>query len=129
MEQPNRRTRFPGRKISETFLDFADLLLQALGPRATIDQMEQALNLAFTVWNAVVYENVNGDARYIDMARNLTCHDRESAVLFDQLIDRKRNLFGEDDRLVGELKLTRHGGEIRLRAEARDPTRASSTTK
>ena len=43
VDQPKQRTRFPDRKISETFLDFADPLLAPLGPRATIAQMEQAL--------------------------------------------------------------------------------------
>jgi hypothetical protein len=129
VDQPNRRTRFPDRKISETFLHFADPLLQDLGPRATIDQMEQALKLAFTVWNGDVYDDVNGNTHYIDMVRNLTRHDRDGAALVDQLIARKRNLFGDDDRLVGEFKLTRKGGGICLRAEARDPTRTHSTTK
>jgi hypothetical protein len=129
VDQPNRRARFPDRKISETFLHFADPLLQDLGPHATIDQMEQALKLAFTVWNGVVYDDVNGNTHYLDMMRNQTRHDREIAALVDQLIARKRNLFGDDGRLVGEFKLTRKGGKIRLRAEARDPMRTSSTTK
>lgn len=129
VDQPNRRIKFPDRKISETFLDFAHPLLEPLGPGATVEQMEQILELACTVWNAVVYEDVNGNSRYIDMARNLTRQDRENAALVHQLIARKRNVFGDDDRLVGEFKLTLNGGEIRLRAEARDPTRTNSKAK
>lgn len=129
MAQPNRRTRFPDRKISETFLDFADPLLEPLGPDATVDQMEQALKIAFTVWNGVVYDKVNGNSHFLDMARKLTCHDRRIAALVEELISRKRKLFDDDDRLVGEFKFIRKGGEIRLRAEARDPTHAGSTTE
>ena len=128
MDQPNRRARFPDRKISETFLHFADPLLEPLGPRATLDQMEQALKLAFTVWNGVVYDDVNGNTHYLDTLRNQAGDDREIAALVDRLIARKRKLFGDDHRLVGEFKLIRKGGEIRLRAEARDPTRKLSTT-
>ena len=37
------------------------------------------------------------------------------------MIARKRNLFGDDHRVVGQFKLTRKKGELRLWAEARDP--------
>jgi hypothetical protein len=73
VDQPNRRKRFPDRKTSETLMHFADPLLEPLGPRATIDQMEQALKIAFTVWKGVVYDKVNGNSHYLDMARKLTC--------------------------------------------------------
>lgn len=122
VDQPKQRTRFPDRKISETFLDFADPLLAPLGPRATIAQMEQALKIAFTVWNGVVYDKVNGNNHFLDMMRNQTRHNRDIAALVDRLIARKRKLFGDDDRLVGEFKFLRKGGKLRLRAEARDPT-------
>jgi len=49
-------------------LHYAEPLLDALGPDATDDQMEQPLKIAFTVWNAVVYETVNGDRHFLDMA-------------------------------------------------------------
>jgi hypothetical protein len=74
VDQRNRRIKLPARKISETFLDFADPLLEPLGRGATVDQMEQALKIAFTVWNGVVYDKVNGNSHHLDMARKLTCH-------------------------------------------------------
>ena len=91
--------------------------------------MEQALKIAFTVWNGVVYDKVNGNSHYLDMARKLTCHDRRIAALVEQLIARKHKLFGNDDRLVGEFKFIRKGGKLHLRAEARDPTWKTSTTQ
>ncbi len=57
MAKNQRTLSFPDRKISETFLHFAEPLLDAHGPRATAAQMEQSLRLAYTIWNAVVYED------------------------------------------------------------------------
>ena len=121
MPQRSQCTSFPDRKISETFLHFAEPLLEALGPNATDDQMEQSLKIAFTVWNAVVYETVNGDRRFLDMAHELTSHEPVMGAMVDFLIARKRSLFGDDHRLVGEYKFVYKDGERRLRAEARDP--------
>ncbi len=114
---------FPDRKISETFLHFAEPLLSGLGSNATDDQMNEALKIAFVVWNSVVYESVNGETRLVAQLRQSTAHDPELSLFIAQLIFRKHNLFGDDHRLVGEFKLTRKDGELRLRAEARDPRR------
>ena len=57
MTKGKPRPEFPDRKISETFLHFAEPLLEPLGPHATEEQENQALQIAFTVWNAVVYES------------------------------------------------------------------------
>jgi hypothetical protein len=114
---------FPDRKISETFLHFAEPLLSGLGPKATDDQMNEALKIAFVVWNAVVYDTVNGETSLVDQLRQSTAHDPDLSLFIAQLIFRKHNLFGDDHRLVGEFKLTRKNGELNLRAEARDPRR------
>lgn len=129
MAQDKRTLPFPDRKISETFLDFAEPLLDAHGPRATAAEMEQSLQLAFTIWNAVVYEDAANNRRFIDSVRKLTAHERELAALVEQLITRKRRLFGDDHRLVGEYKLRREEGRWILRAEARAPTSANRDTE
>jgi hypothetical protein len=102
-------------------LHFAKPLLEALGPKATNDQMEQSLKIAFTVWNAVVYETANGDRHFLDMARELVAHEPAMTAMVEFLIARKRRLFGDDHRLVGEYKFISKNGERRLRVEARDP--------
>jgi hypothetical protein len=122
MPHKSQLKSFPDRKISETFLHFAEPLLEALGPSATDDQMEQSLKIAFTVWNAVVYETVNGDKRFLDMAHELTAHEPAMAGLVDFLVARKRRVFGDDHRLIGEYKFVFKDGERRLRVEARDPS-------
>ena len=110
------------RKISETFLEFVAPLLDALGPEATADQMENALKIGFTTWNAVVYDAVNVNSRFVDQLRDLTGHDPAVGAFVEQLIVRKRRLFRDDLRLIGHYQLYRDRGEIRLRAEARRPS-------
>jgi hypothetical protein len=121
MPPRSQRTEYPDKKISETFLQFAEPLLEPLGPDATEPDMEEALKIAFTVWNAVVYETVNGETRHVEMVRELTAQHQEIAAVVSHMIDRKHRHFGDDYRLVGEFKLTRKGDELRLWAEARDP--------
>jgi hypothetical protein len=128
-----RRTRasshdhlsFPDRKISETFLEFAQPLFETAPPDVTEVEMEAPLKLAFTVWNAVVYADAVRDCHFLDQVRQLTAHDHMMEALVEQLIQRKRDLFGEDHRLVGKYELTLKGDELHLRAEARDPTSAT----
>ena len=117
MAQMKPKTRIPDRKISETFLHFAEPLLGFLGPQATERQMEEPLQLAFTVWNAVVYADAAGNSQLLNCLRQLTGND----PLIAGMITRKRNLFGDDHRLIGQYKLSRKEGELRLWAEARDP--------
>lgn len=123
MPHSDNDLKFPDRKISETFLHFAEPLLSGLGPKATDDQMNEALKIAFVVWNSVVYDTVNGETKLVDQLRQSTLHDPDMALFIAQLIFRKHNLFGDDHRLVGEFKLTRTNGELNLRAEARGPRR------
>lgn len=121
MPHSDNDLKFPDRKISETFLHFAEPLLDGLGPNATDDQMNESLKIAFVVWNSVVYDTVNGETKLVDQLRQSTSHDPDMSLFIAQLIFRKHNLFGDDHRLVGEFKLTRKNGELNLRAEARDP--------
>jgi hypothetical protein len=122
MARPRTRGKFSNRKISETFLDFAAPLLDPLGAEATEHEMENALKIAFTVWNAVVFDAVRRSSRWVDQVRGLAGHDPHVRAIIEQLIARKQNLFGNDHRLVGEYQFYRRHGELRLRAEARQPS-------
>ena len=121
MARAKTREKLPTRKISETFLDFAEPLLTPLGAEAAEHEMEEALQIAFTVWNAVVFDAVDCSSRWVDQLRDLAGHDPDIRPLIEQLVARKQTLFGDDHRLVGEYQLYRHHGELRLRAEARQP--------
>jgi hypothetical protein len=53
--------RFPDRKISETFLDFASPTMNDLPSEAAEHRARQALQVSFTVWNAVIFADVLND--------------------------------------------------------------------
>jgi hypothetical protein len=121
MAKPKPTLKYSDLRISDTFLQFAEPLLDAFGPNVTEAQMEQPLMIAWTVWNAVVYADARANGRMLDGLRTSMGHDPQLKGFVEALIDRKRTVFGDDHRLIGEYKLFRKDGEIRLRAEARDP--------
>ncbi len=112
----------PNRKISETFLEFAEPLLENEGAPPTAQEAEKVLQLASTIWNAVVYDTVHGNTEWVTRLRNLIAGQPPLVALIEQMILRKRSSFGHDLRLIGEFKILEKDGEWRLRAEARAPT-------
>jgi len=121
------KLKYPNRKISDTFLQFAEPLLDAFGPNVTEAQMEQPLMIAWTVWNAVVYADAGEKGQMLESVRTSMGRDPQLKGFVEALIDRKRMVFSDDHRLIGEYKLFRKDGEIRLRAEARDPTSSNQS--
>ena len=110
----------PNTKISETFLKFAEPLLDnAAGIPPTSEQAEEVLKVAFTVWNAVVVDAMHGNTRFVADIRERVAHEPEIAALMERMIVRKQTLFGHDLRMIGNYKLVEKDGEWRLRAEAR----------
>lgn len=112
---------FPNRKISETFQQFAVPLLHTLRSDAPERQIREALAVAYTAWNAVIFADVLNDNRYIDEARRLTTNTGGPAMLIEQMIARKRGQFADDTRLIGNWKVTVTEDGIKLHADARDP--------
>lgn len=106
-------------KISETFLEFVAPLTSILGPTATEAELEQALQIGYTVWNAVVFDTIEPGGHHVDEALRLTAHHESFRQLIEYLIEHKRRHFTNDLRLIGDYQLYRSGGELRLRAEAR----------
>jgi hypothetical protein len=106
-------------KISETFLEFVAPLTSILGPNTTEAELEQALQIGYTVWNAVVFDTIEPGGRHVDEALRLTAHHESFRQLIEYLIEHKRRHFTNDLRLIGDYQLYRSGGELRLRAEAR----------
>ena|SRR5438477_4386217 len=74
--------RFPDRKISETFLDFASPIMNDLPSEAAEHRARQALQVSFTVWNAVIFADVLNDHGYIDQIRYLSERPQRSRRLF-----------------------------------------------
>ena len=121
MDGRTARVSHPDRKISETFLHFAAPMLHDLPSKAPEHRAREALQVAFSAWNAVVFADVLNDYRYLDEVRRLVADKPETALLVDQLIARKRAFFGDDERLIGSWEVTRTRDGINLRADARDP--------
>ena len=113
--------RYPDRKISETFLDFAGPIIQDLPSEAPEHRARQALEVAFTAWNAVIFADVLKDQGYIDQIRHLMAGNPQAGQLVEQMIARKRELFANDERMIGDWEVTRTEDGINVRADARDP--------
>lgn len=120
-QETRRKLKYPDRKISETLLDFASPLLEIHGPNISETQMEKSLNIAFTVWNAVAYADLVNKTHILEMVRSPVGKNRAMLALLEGLIQRKRTHFGDDERLIGFYEIFRRNGEMRVRAEARDP--------
>jgi hypothetical protein len=111
----------PDRKISETLLHFARLTPDVLPSEAPELRAHEALTVACTVWNAVVFADVLNDHRHLDQVRRLIAGTPQAAALVEQLIVRKRTLFADDERLIGTFEVTRTTEGINVHADARDP--------
>jgi hypothetical protein len=57
------------RKISETLFDFSMPLLEAIGNRASKQQIENVLRITYSVWNAVNFDSINSGTKYVTMLR------------------------------------------------------------
>ncbi len=110
------------KKISATILDFAKPVLDELSPGIPLETRREVLGFAILVWNALVMvERGRPDflAEIRDRLDTLAGADLVTNA-FDRLVERKRQRYADDDRLVGdwELKL-KPGGAMSLWAEAR----------
>jgi len=115
------RLSYPDRKISETLLRFAEPMLQDFTGEAGVQQAETVLRVACTVWNAVVFADVLNRDHYLHQVLSLVLERGETAALVEQMVARKRALFGDDERLIGKWEVIRTPDGINVRADARDP--------
>jgi hypothetical protein len=115
------RYKFPKNKISEAFLQYSMPLVDSLGDSPTQNQIEKILQLTYSVWNSMVLDEVRNNSSNIDMLKKLLNNDLEGLAIIEELISRKRKLFSNDLRLIGEYNLRKEDEEWRIRVEARDP--------
>ena len=116
-----RTARFPDCKISETFLHFAEPVIHDLPSEAPEDRAREALQVSFTVWNAVIFADVLNNHAVLNEIRRLTAGNPETGLLVEQMIARKRALFAGNERLIANWEVTRTAEGINIRADARDP--------
>jgi hypothetical protein len=64
----------------------------------------------------VIFADVLNDHGHLDEIRRLTAGNREAGLLVDQMIARKRALFADDERLIGDWEITRTPEGINVRA-------------
>lgn len=115
-----RRVPSPTRKVSETFLSFAEPLLQNL-PEDPVRHVENSLRIAYVVWNAVVLADVLGEDQHLADTRHRLGSDPAGRALAKMLISRKRALFGDDAWLIGRYEVRRTSDGFNVQADARDP--------
>lgn len=121
MSKGNRKLSRPDRKISETFLLFASTILPDPTPAIPLQRVEEALRVAHTVWNTVIFADVHGDRSHLHQIRAATAGKPELVVIMEHLITRKREHFADDERLIGLWEVTETKDGFNVRAEARDP--------
>lgn len=116
----------PDRKLSESILEFAEPILEPLGPLPDLERARRALDLAVGVWNFhAMATPVWGKPHFLAEARaqmERPGEPPELAMLFESLLERRRALYGNDYRVVGEWTLGPDGaGGFSLRCDARLP--------
>jgi hypothetical protein len=120
-----------GRKASEVFLEYADpflrLGLEQLG-RGTLEQIEQILQIPWTIWNACILQNdPNQKVDFMASIRLLLRRQPGEAKLFiEQMKERKKMLFAKYNYLLGKMTLTadEQTGGLTLILETRLPPSA-----
>ena len=110
----------PNRKISETILEFGEPILEKLPDNASKEEMEAAMRLIVSAWNAVVLDDWN-KTREFEKAflKALMPIRKEFESVPRKLIKRKKRKYSSDPRAVGNYWVIEKNGELVLRAEAR----------
>ncbi|MHB8873227.1 MAG: hypothetical protein ACYC8T_06025 [Myxococcaceae bacterium] len=115
------------RKISETILDFASPLLNALGNAPSDEQVRTALSIAIAAWNAATLdawkpENAEAEALRRSIAAADESHRVAMLALVESLLERKRTGFAHDLRAVGKWEVLRTETGSSLSADAYLPS-------
>ena len=119
MNKPNLRAEVPPRadraamgsfrKLSETLFAFGEPLLSQLGDDAPLPVRKQSMQLVITVWNAGAMAMPEWGEP--ELVRQLEQTLAQAALaspmrdLLQQMLVRRRELFGSDPRAVGEWAL------------------------
>ena len=110
----------PNRKISETILEFGEPILEELPENASKEEMEAAMRLIVSAWNAVVLDDWN-KTREFEKAflEALIPMPKEFESIPKKLIKRKKRKYSTDPRAVGNYWVIEKNGGLVFKAEAR----------
>lgn len=116
-------TGLPSRKISETLLDFAQPLLQALPQPLQRKHLEEALTLAVTLWNLATAEQWGLGTSWTRVSRRAlqAIPGPVREALLEQMLERKRVRFAVDRRFVGHFEVIDTEKGLTVRADAHLP--------
>lgn len=114
----------PVRKISETLLEFAHPFIELIDENTTQQDIENGLTLAVTVWNFSVFGVVQNNPFYLEKLRNsiLEGENPQGWMMMEELIKRKKEMFADDLRAIGDFSVHYSNGNLNVRAEARKVT-------
>jgi hypothetical protein len=107
-------------KISATILEFGQPYLDELPTNPTKQVYEAYLAMIVSAWNSVVIDEWNGNEEmqslFLKQTRSIPPPFKHLPKL---LLDRKKQLFADDHRAVGNHEVIEKKGEWIFRAEAR----------
>lgn len=120
MNQGRLSSMIPNRKISETILEFGNPILEELPEHASKEEMEAAMLLIVSAWNAVVLDDWKKTREYEKaFLKALMPIPKEFESIPRKLIKRKKRRYSSDPRAVGNYWVIEKNGELVFRAEAR----------
>jgi len=112
--------KYPDSKISHTILEFGKGLINELPEPHSRQDLENAMKLIVTVWNACVMDQINGNSNYVTTVEDLLKEMPPEAKLhIKRLVKRKYKRFADDLRGVGHHAIVERKGEFSFRCHAR----------
>ena len=111
------------KELSAVFVEYIQPAIEYFGrPKPRTIPHDAACALGHVVWNAVVMESLNPGKDYLEAAKSQGGNVQELNTLFDQMAERKRKLFANDNRLIGVYDVADSGnGGLSLWAEVIEP--------
>ena len=110
-------------KISQTFIDFVKPVMPPIDENTTEDQIRTIFELGFMVWNAFLLDSVNKNDFHNEYIENLLSENPGFDMFIKPLIERRKTLFANDKRMIGNFTVTYKDGNLNVRAEARAPNK------
>src|SRR3954469_20721139 len=93
------------RKMSETLVDFARPLTDALPADHTAEELKATMTFAACVWNVVDTHGVRDAVVYLSrkMPHRLRVRPPKAAAVVSKMLSRKHELFADDHRLAMDI--------------------------
>ncbi|MEQ6342840.1 MAG: hypothetical protein M3A44_14635 [Gammaproteobacteria bacterium] len=96
----------------------------------TKDELETAIKIVITAWNAVVLDAWNNENHYeSELVKTLDEMPKEMKIIIKRLIKRKKTMFASDPRAVGNYWVRENDGGFIFGCEARLDVENAPTTE